>query len=450
MVNRLLGSEELPEKTQGLLRSVLTLGMMISFLMSLSNTFYIVFVIDKIGYTLAATSTSIMLLTQLIFDYPSGSLGDWIGQRWVLAIAFITYWINFLFLISAQTFTDFVFIGIINGFGNAQSSGAFATWIDNNYRKTVGGKDTDRRIYGFVMSRIGTFQSFALGVSFMLGGLFATLISREFVFSIQFYLTIIVIVLILIFIKDVKMEEEIEDQKKSQSNNYFEFLKGGINVLFSSKSVFLILVGSAIYNTTWLIWGNLILFPIYFGYTGTDALASLLRTTLFFVGIPVSFYMANVSKKIANDRLPLMIFLELILFFPSFFILLYFVPPQNELNLIGVVGTFILLATLVGMLFNISTTLLQRITLDLVPSENRNAVYSLLPSIISIFGIPILPIAGELIELFGLYAGLLLAGVVCTVGFILLAIGVKVGKDTELLDIKIDLTEEKTPVVGGK
>ena len=114
LIDSLLGTEKLPEQAQSHMRSVLTLIMTISFLMSLSNTFYVLFVIDKIGFTLAATSTSVMLLTQLIFDYPSGSLGDWIGQRWVLAIAFLCYNINFLLILQASTFNDFLLIGIIN------------------------------------------------------------------------------------------------------------------------------------------------------------------------------------------------------------------------------------------------------------------------------------------------------------------------------------------------
>ena len=112
--------------------------------MSLSSTFYILFVIDNVGFTLAAVTTSVMLITQLIFDYPSGSLGDWIGQRWILAIAFVCYSLQLFLLISAQTFPDFVLISIITGFGNAQSSGAFETWIDNNYRKAVGKDDSER------------------------------------------------------------------------------------------------------------------------------------------------------------------------------------------------------------------------------------------------------------------------------------------------------------------
>jgi len=181
------------------------------------------------------------------------------------------------------------------------------------------------------------------------------------------------------------------------------------------------MMGLSIYNVVWLIWGNLILFPIYYGYTGSDVLASTLRTILFFVGIPVSFFMANVIKKIKNERLSLVILLQILFFFPSFILLTYFVPPMNEFNPVGIIGTFLLLAILVGLLFDISRTLSQRILLDLVPSENRNAVYSLTPSIVSFIGIPVLPIAGAAVESWGLPIGIGIAGIICIIALILIS-----------------------------
>jgi hypothetical protein len=239
----------------------------------------------------------------------------------------------------------------------------------------------------------------------------------------------IVILLIVLFIKDIEVDEEKTRAKainningtqtsKDKINGYFSLLAGGIKVIFQSKTVFFFIIGLSIYRATWLIWGNLILFPLYFGYTGSDIGASTLRTTLFFVGIPVSFFMANVSKKIANERFQTIIFLQLLTFFPSFVILTYYVPVTNEFNLIGIIGTFFLLGTLVGILFNLGNTLSQRILLDLIPSENRNSVYSLMPSIVSILGIPLLPIAGAAVDTYGLYLGILIAGIVCAVGFV--------------------------------
>jgi hypothetical protein len=52
----------------------------------LSNIFFILFAINKLGFTKASIIVSFIMLVQLITDYPSGSLGDYIGQKWVLII----------------------------------------------------------------------------------------------------------------------------------------------------------------------------------------------------------------------------------------------------------------------------------------------------------------------------------------------------------------------------
>jgi MFS family permease len=413
------------------MRKVLFLGMVIAFLTSLSSTFYILYAIDKIGFALAATSTSAMLLTQLIFDYPSGSLGDYVGQRIVLAIAFVCYSIAFLLLTSASSFESFVIIGIINGFGNAQSSGSFDTWVDNNYRNLVEDKDPDRKIYGFARSRTSSMNNLALGFSFLLGGYLATEISREFVFAIQFGLAILVTVLILIFLTDAQASSISQDKTRPEFSmkRYIDFLLGGIRFLFSTRTRFLFIIGLSIQNVVWLIWGNLILFPLYYGYTGTDFLASTLRTTLFFTGIPLSFIMANVTKRISNNRFPLTIFLQVLLFFPSFVVLTFFNPPTNEFNPAGIIGVFILLGVSVALIFDVSFTLSQRILIDLVPSENRNSIYSLMPSIVSFMGIFVLPVAGAAVESYGLSIGITIAGIISLISLFPIYYGLRSKKE---------------------
>lgn len=280
-------------------------------------------------------------------------------------------------------------------------------------------------------------NNLALGASFLIGGALATEISRSFVFSVQFGLSLIVILLILVFIKDIKTEQdEIPSNGEHTKNGYITQLTGGFKFLIRNKMTFFFITGLSVYNVVWLIWGNLILFPIYFGYTGSDIDASTLRTVLFFVGIPISFYMANIIKKIKNERLSLVIFLQILFFFPSFILLTHFVPPMNEFNPVGIIGTFLLLAILVGSLFDMSRTLSQRILLDLVPSENRNAVYSLMPSIISIIGIPILPVTGAAVESWGLPIGIATAGLICIIAFIMLSYSLHLKFRTKSSELK--------------
>jgi MFS family permease len=422
-INNFLGTKQLPEQAQHLFRSFLLLSFVTSFLFNLSSTFYILYAIANIGFTLAAVMTSIMLLAQVLFDYPSGSLGDWIGQRWVLTIAVISYSIGYIFLLIAQSVTSFLIIGFIFGFGNAQFSGALSSWLDSNYQLVALDVDTERKTYGFAMSRIATLDNIALSSAFLIGGALATVISRQFVFFIQACLSLIVILAILALVKDIKRKKS-ESEKEDSLQNYISFLKGGFSFLFSSKIAFFFIVGWALYNVTWLIWGSLILFPLYFGYSGSDSVASILRTLIFLIGIPIGIYNANTSKRISNDKFPYMIILQLLLFFPGYVILTTIIPPTNELNIMGLIFTLILQNSLVSFLFRLANILRQRIMVDLVPSEYRTAIYSLIPTIISLIGIPVLPIVGKIIEDFGITAGIAIAGGVSLFGAISLFISI--------------------------
>jgi MFS family permease len=340
---------------------------------------------------------------------------------------------------SAQLFTDFMIIAIFNGFGNAQASGTITTWLDNNYQKVVGDADPDRKVYGFSRSRILTMSRVAGAASFIVGGYLATIISRQFVFEIQTFLLIILIVLTFKLVTDEKSDSiskfDQNTNTRKSPNSFFKHLAGGIKFLFGNKASFFFLIGSAFVFASIAIWGQLILFPIYFGYTGSDSLASVLRTTAFFVGIPISLYTAKISKKFTKDKLPLVLFGFVLLFFPSFILLTSIIPVTNELNIIGAIFTIILLNAILPTLADLEGILRQRFMLDLVPSDHRNAVYSLIPTIISILGIFLLPIAGTLIEGFGLAAGISLAFLVGIIAAVMVTLGMYFHKKS---------TEEKT------
>ncbi|MFX0152139.1 MAG: hypothetical protein ACFFAJ_15235, partial [Candidatus Hodarchaeota archaeon] len=62
---------------------------------------------------------------------------------------------------------------------------------------------------------------------------------------------------------------------------------------------------------------------------------------------------------------------------------------------------------------------------DLVPSVNRNAVYSLIPTITSLLGVLLLPIAGQIIDRFELVGGVVVVLSVYFIGFLSITIGFK-------------------------
>ena len=100
-----------------------------------------------------------------------------------------------------------------------------------------------------------------------------------------------------------------------------------------------------------------------------------------------------------------------------------------------------------SFIVRIGHILRDRIIIDLVPSEVRNSIYSLIPTLISIFSIPLLQIAGLLIDQSGLTAGITFVFGICITGSCILYISLKLRsftKGTE--DMKPDITEI---VTGG-
>jgi MFS family permease len=394
--------------------------------------------------------TSAMLLSQLIFDYPSGSLGDWIGQRWVLALSYSTYSVAYLFLATAQSFTSFVLVAILMGFANAQASGTLRTWLESNYQKVASEIDPERKLFGFTVTRVGTLNYLASLGSFITGGAIATLISRRMVFSLQVGAIFILVVLVLILVKDISVKE-IErpvTEKKGALIDYFKYFKGGLSFVCSSRVSFFFIVGQAIFYVTWYVWGSLILYPIYFGYSGSDAGAALVRSTIFALGMIASIIVANISKRFSNHHYPYFLFIHAIIFFPCYFVLLTLLPVNDTFNLLGMLTTIFIQNSTIGFLFNTGNILQRRIMLDLVPSENRNSVYSLIPTIIALIGIPVLPFAGSIIDSYGLTAGLVICFTTCIVGSLSMTYALWYKRKTETR-IKVQFIEEMVIVVAG-
>jgi MFS family permease len=401
--------------------------------------------IDKMGFTLTGIIVAVMLLTQFIFDYPSGSLGDYIGQRWVLIFGYLSWGVAFLFLSTTQNLSTFLIVTILNGFGSAFFSGALDSWLDNNYKK-IDTVDTDRKIYGFARSRVNTVNNIAFAASFMTGGFLSTVYSRQTVFYLQFFLSLIMALVVLTQIKDVSIKADIESalstKEKGRKLHYFSYLHGGIRFMISNKMAFFTLLGMAILTTTWTIWGMLILFPVYFGYTGDDFKANLLRTIIYLNGFLIGLYVARVSKKFSTEHYPKILLVFIFLFFPAILSLLLFIPVQNNFNLIGFILIILIMNCCTGFIYRIGEVLRMRLLVDLIPSVNRNAVYSLIPTITSLLGVLLLPIAGQIIDRFELVGGVVVVLSVYFIAFLSITIGFKFMNQNKS-DLPIDGSKPK-------
>ncbi|OLS24272.1 MAG: hypothetical protein HeimC2_23370 [Candidatus Heimdallarchaeota archaeon LC_2] len=182
-------------------------------------------------------------------------------------------------------------------------------------------------------------------------------------------------------------------------------MKGGIAFMFSSKKAFTFLVGFSLFQVIWSIWAALMLFPFYFGYTGNDSNAGLLRSSIFFAAVLIQIKLSKLTKKVENQHLSTFILIQGLTLFLGGMAILHFIPLEGSFNLMGLILVFVLMGISVSMTTPFIDALVQRLMVDFVPSENRNAVYSLMPTIRSAIAIPILPFIGGLIETSGLMIG---------------------------------------------
>ncbi|MHA2363924.1 MAG: MFS transporter [Candidatus Hodarchaeales archaeon] len=393
------------------------------FTLYLSSTFFILYAIDEIGFAEASFMTSVQLISQFIFDYPSGSLGDYIGQRWVLITSYTCYAIAFLFLISADSLFLFMVVAFFNGIGAAQGSGAIETWLDNNYKKISIKLDPERKIYGFYTSRFNALDALVLSSSFIIGGIISSLFNRKLVFLGQVFLIMVLIIVVYLLVHDLEFLEFEDTIKKSSSKNYFNFLKGGLIFLFSSKTAFLFMIGISLLQVAGLVWGTLVLFPMYYGYSGSDSTAGLLRSIIFLNGVLIRIYLISyLSKKLSASKQPFSILIHSIFFYPIIMLLLYVIPPNNSFNLTVFIIIIILQNTLTTTLTSLEQVLRSKFMLDFIPSENRNAAYSLNPTLYALCGFFLLPMSGIIVDQHGLIAGVFLAMIISLFSFLFISL----------------------------
>ena len=171
-----------------------TLSVLMQASIAISTTFYLIFVAEALGdgsFIVGMTFVGILVVVQMaiqtLFDYPTGVIGDWIGQHYILTTAFATYAVAF-FLVSLVTSTSpfgiFVLIYALMGFAGSQQSGALGSWFDNNWRVAMP-DDEGRKEYGVFIGKMGMIAWFTNVLILIPGGILATIFSRSWVFQVQ-------------------------------------------------------------------------------------------------------------------------------------------------------------------------------------------------------------------------------------------------------------------------
>jgi MFS family permease len=452
-----LGIPDATEKVLRLAKIMAILGPLANFTFVLSSTFYVIFVAEALGggpgmylqgMGFVGTLVVVQMVVQTILDYPTGAIGDWVGQRWVVSSAALCYAVSFFMLSFVTTTTPFWFllaIYVLAGLAQSQQSGAWGAWFDNNYRVAMPG-DSDRKQYGVFWGRMGMMMQIVATASLIPGSILAVVLSRPWVFQFQ---AVLAVVLALISFRLVRDFPEVEAQREQRPDmgQYVSILKGGVSFLFKYPFVRYIAIGGMIATSSIMVWGNLILFPMYYLYLITDVAVAGFRTLLFVPGIFAQERSGIWSRRFEPKKwIPRFRLIQTcgFVFFWIFATIMYLLPPatSESANIISIYWPFtgielltlpldnllpiaLIFTTFVASSFfgGFADILTQRVLLDVIPNRIRNSMYSLLPTIATIFAIPQIALFGWLIAFIGFPLTLASCGVVSLIGVLMIVHG---------------------------
>jgi hypothetical protein len=224
----------------------------------------------------------------------------------------------------------------------------------------------------------------------------------------------------------LSVKDEYTLQSDFTASKYFQQFIGGFKFLLSHKGIFFFFVGSTIiWAANESIWANFLLFPIYENYSGNqDNLTALLRALIFASGVLWQLFIVRYISKIRNVKRWIFItsMLSNVIFFSLIYIYYTWFPPTSS-DLILAFGLF-LVFQLPAMWEPLEYILRSRLNLDLVPDDIRNAIYSLLPTLTTLIGIPGALLAGFISKEFGFLSTILLTVIVTSIGALITGIGI--------------------------
>lgn len=460
-MKQFLGLPDATEKVLRLAQVMAILGPLANLTFTLSSTFYVVFVAGALGggsfiegMALVGVLVVIQMATQTLLDYPTGAVGDWVGQRYVIGSASVFYGLSFFMVSLVTEATPFWYLAVIyavSGFAGSQMSGAWGAWFDNNYRVAMPG-DVDRKQYGVFWGRMGMIMQVVATASLIPGSILATIISREWVFQVQAVLSIVLGIVAFRLVRDFP---EVEEERRAQNGGarpsmgeYVGILKGGVSFLFKHPFVRYIVIGSMLAASSIMVWGNLILFPMYYSYLITDVAVASFRTLLFAPGILSQERSGVWSRRFEPKKwIPRFRFIQTcgFVFFWVFAVIMFIFPPALDstnvfvitwpftavellrLPVNNIVPIALIFTTFVSTSFfgGFAEILTQRVLLDVIPNKIRNSMYSLQPTIAMLFAMPQIALFGYLLTTIGFPLTLMICGVTSLAGVLLIALGLR-------------------------
>lgn len=447
-----------PEDNLRVLRIARTFLILVPLLIAtvmMSSTFYMIFIAEALGggpgrflegLGLVGVLVIIQLSVQTALDYPTGAVGDWIGQRWVIASAYICYALAFYLtsLITIDTpFIFFIFVYVLVAVAASQESGAWGAWFDNNYRIAVPDDDA-RKSYGVFLGRSGMLIQICATISLIPGSVLAVIYGRQWVFMLEAILCFFISFLVIRFVVD--FPEIAKERQRPTMSEYTNLLKSGVSFLFTDPFVKWFIIGGMLTTSVIIVWGNLLLFPFYYLYLITDVGVASFRTILFVPGVVSEERSGVWSQRFEPKKwIPRFRLLQTcgFVFFLAIALFMFVFPPLGEsatmiqllipftdvvfLELpqayILPITALFLAFVITGLLSRFAMVLSQRILLDVIPNKIRNSVYSLMPTVAMILALPQIVAVGFIIQYLSFPIALIMCAILSLIGVLMIQRG---------------------------
>ncbi|MFX0094085.1 MAG: MFS transporter [Candidatus Hodarchaeota archaeon] len=398
MVTKFFGIESINRDAQRFIIRGTGLFYLANFTFFFTQTFLFLYALETLSFAEFGIVLAIRYGIQAIADYPTGVVGDWISQRVVLSSAFIFYCLTFLIIGLASNFLSFAIAFVLLALGNSQESGAYEAWFDNNFKLFVY-EDAERKIFSEYIGKRAMGQRLVNASAMIIGGLFSSQFGRQIIFLSQGAFYFIVALLFLRYLVDHPQLE----RKSSSMSSFFELLGDGLKYSLNNRTLLMIITGLVIwYGIGVPFWFHFLLFPFYESYGKTDEHTSLARSIIYIMmGIAVGLagiFIRRLSNASAKKLLSFNMLVKDILFYGSVILLLTMFPAPDHFDLISFLALIIIFgfsATISECAINL---LLQRIYIDLIPDENRNSIYSLIPTLSVFLRVPVLLLGGVLLQ----------------------------------------------------
>lgn len=336
---------------------------------------WIAFLQSRISVSQVSLYVAVVFMTQFLMELPTGAFADLVGKKVTIILAYLVDGVQYLLLLLATNFQQFLVLAIISGLAEALRSGSLEAMVYDSLKQ-----DGEEKNFRSVMAKQSIYFQVGLIIASVVGGFFAT-ISMAIPFALTGGLCLVAGITSFWFV------EPVVDSKKFTIRNYLHQIKWGVREAFKSSahkymSLYYIAVGSI----SWMCatyFNDFILIDLGFSPEWRGVIAGGLRI----INITL------LARLLTNERL--FSFRNTIIFFPIL-MAIGLLPGQLLYGWVGV--------PFLGMVMMSSTArwiLLGKYTNMIFESKYRATAISTLSMGIGIVYVGVVTLSGPIMERWG-------------------------------------------------